>query len=622
MRSTISIVRLCSWVVVPLLSIGLTGCPCATPIDVTVDNIEITQATQNSTNSIKLIAERSTAVRVTLGMSGTTCPTSVTGELHVFVNGTEITPAAGITPINPLISLSTSPLRANENDTLNFELLAPTGIGASSNVDFRVDIVAIPTDSDTTNNSGSVNNLTFHSRTSPTLYFTRLRYPPAGLSAPDLADVQAGTGDSFVQGIYPVNDGDPNVYREGLFPVLSFSTDAGTAGVIDGSDVNDLLSFLESCRQLIVALGLGANNSTFLYGWVRDNPINGNGWATVGGRVAFGNTQHIRHQRTYAHELGHNFGLRHNSRKINEVGWDVGARLDGNPATNNTTGRVKPTTLNDIMRGGQLTDSAWVDTTTYNFFLNHSVLGGTLPDAAPDTSQVVGPGLGGGEGPVILPGIQQPTPRVLVVQGVFDPQGATLRLAPTFRYPWSSQPTDPPLGSTFAVEVVDDEGNLIIVPFSALVADDSEKGPDTVTGPFSVMVAVSPDVEVASLRITDADGRQTFGSLDRSQPPLIEIFAPKEGQSLGKETEVAWEVSDPDTDRSDMLFQVAYSPDNGNTFVPIAVDVAGTENGIVFDATQVQRSDDTGLIRVFVSDGLNTAFADVVGLTVSQSQFP
>jgi hypothetical protein len=42
---------------------------------------------------------------------------------------------------------------------------------------------------------------------------------------------------------------------------------------------------------------------------------------------AFGNTEPVRYQRIYAHELTHNFGLGHTSGTIDQVGWDVGARL-------------------------------------------------------------------------------------------------------------------------------------------------------------------------------------------------------------------------------------------------------------------------------------------------------
>ena len=71
---------------------------------------------------------------------------------------------------------------------------------------------------------------------------------------------------------------------------------------------------------------------------------------------------------------------------------------------------------------------------------------------------------------------------------------------------------------------------------------------------------------------------------------------------------------DPDTPREELLFQVAYSFDGGDSFVPIAVDQQNTE--FEFDVRQIPPSRGTGLIRVFVSDGLNTSFADVGNLSV------
>jgi hypothetical protein len=55
--------------------------------------------------------------------------------------------------------------------------------------------------------------------------------------------------------------------------------------------------------------------------------------------------------------------------------------------------------------------------------------------------------------------------------------------------------------------------------------------------------------------------------------------------------------------------------------VPIAVDVSGTEQEISFDSTQIQKSEGEGVIRVFVSDGLNTIFADVTELTPLAAQY-
>jgi hypothetical protein len=574
-------------------------------VDLTVTNVEVTQAIQTPTNTIQLVAQRSTAVRATIGVTDSAGPVAgVTGRLHVFVNGAEITPVAGVPPINAPMTAPLAPQRANENDTLNFELLAPTGIPASSDVDFRVDITPVAGESNTGNNSGSANNLTFVDRTTPLLFFTRINYTPSGLGLPADALIQPGVGDAFVQGILPVNDADPNLYRQGLFPSLTFTEDANGDGRLDalGSDGNDLLSLLASCRQLIVDNNMGASDRIFLYGWLAGNPIDGNGLGQVGGRNAFGNGDPIRHQRSYAHELTHNFGFNHINDMIDQVGWDVGARLPNNPAGNNTTGRVKPTTLFDIQVAGLFTAQAWVETAKYNSLLSNPTL--TMSPDARDFSA-----------------------RVLVIQGIFDPTGTELRqLKPVFRYPWLSRPTVPPPPveietlqvneELFTAQVIDVSENVISVPFNPRVADDPDQvEEEEKPGFFEVMIPLSN--EVASLDIFNISGVRVGGFV-RSLPPTIRIVSPRPGATIDRETRVVWEAKDPDTPMNQLLFQVAYSPDNGRSFVPVAVDQTG--NKAIFDATQVAPSRRTGLIRVFVSDGLNTSFADVAELSTKRGQ--
>ncbi len=578
-----------------LLALLLMGCPPA--VDLSVTNVEVTQGIQTTSNNVPLVAQRSTAVRATLGISGGSSVSGITGALHVFVNGAEITPVAGVAPINAPFTAPATPQRDNENHTLNFELLAPTGISASADVDVRVDITPVAGETNTANNSGAANNLTFATRITPALYFTRIDWTPSGLGLPALTAVQAGRGDAFVRGIYPVNDGDPNLYRQGLFPTLTFTDDGNNNNSLElNPEGNNLLSFLASCRQLIVNAGLGASNRTFLYGWVAGNPINGNGWAPIGGFVAFGNVQDIRYQRTYAHELTHNFGLDHNSTTLSpETGWDVGARLPGNPAGNNTTGRVKPSALNDIMVGGQLTNSAWITVDNYNFLLNSASINTMATASASDDL----------------------TPRVLIVQGTFNAKGDSLvYLEPVFRYPWPSQATPRQQTGRYVVEVIDEAGAVVRTQFDARVADDAQQ---EVHGFFEVMVAVSPNREANRVRILSTDGQRMFGEFRRTQPPTIRIISPEAGTRLGDSTRVAWEANDPDTPKDELMFQLAYSPDAGRGFVPIGVDVRGAS--FVFSSKEIQRSESNGVIRVFVSDGLNTAFAEVRGLRAVNAQY-
>lgn len=576
-------------------------------IDLTVTSVEVTQATQTPTNSVQLVAQRSTAVRATIGVSGSGgAPVAgVTGRLHVFRNGVEVTPAAGVAPINAPFTAPVAPTRANQNHTLNFELAAPTGIAASTDVDFRVDVTPVPGEASTANNSGAASNLTVVNGTTPSLFFTRINYTPSGLGLPSDAFISPGVGDAFVRGILPVNDGDANLYRQGLFPSLTYSEDANGDGKLEtdpsiASDGVDLLSLLASCRQLIVDNGLGATDSTFLYGWLAGNPINGNGQGQMPGRNAYGNSAPVRGQRSYAHELTHNFGFDHITSAIDQVGWDVGARLSGNPATNNTAGRVKPTSLFDIQVAGLLTNQAWIDSAKYAALLSNPALGfgAGSPDRGGDARK-------------------QASRRVLVIQGIFDPTGKRIRvLKPVFRYPWLSQPTQVNRAGRFLVQV-QTATSVIKVPFDAAVRDDGKE--NDVLGLFEVMVPARGDV--TSITITNREGRETYASIVRSKrPPQLRILAPASKGTLGRQTTVRFTASDPDTPTSSLMYQVAYSPDGGRTFVPVGVDVTATQ--LTFDSTQIQASRGRGLIRVFASDGLNTVYADVRGLSTEAASYP
>lgn len=603
--------------------------------DLKVDSVEVSQATQTRTNGIPLVARKATAVRATIGREG--AGASVSGRLHVYVNGVEVTPATGVPPINPFFSVPYWPRRNDEDHTLNFELQAPTAITASTDVDFRVDLDADQYEADTANNSGSANDLTAVERCTPHIYYTRINYTPSGLGLPDPDKVKPGTGDAFVRGILPVDESDPVLYRQ--VPSLTHSWDPNGDGKLGGEssvfegvyELNKLLGVLEAQRQLIVSNYIGANYRMFIYGWIAGNPIRAfdttagqvvaNGAAATGGRVAFGNTQDDLYQRTFAHELLHNFGLRHNDLYpavdypfpnpailypvakpggLDQVGWDVGARLVNNPAGNNEIARVKPVTTAgrdfDVMTTGDATvmppkpaprtNEAWISTTNYNYLRNHPTLAGNCSKPLPN--------------------------RVAVLSGFIAAEGK-MTLRPAFRFPWKSQPSQDREGR-FVAELTDTNGVTITRRFDALVRPDGEHQEDS-NGAFSVMLPVDPSAEIASLRIMDADRTVQFAQMQRSEPPRIKIVSPRPGNALGERTEVQWDIDDPDTPDSELLFEAAYSDDNGQSWIPIGVDIPGADRSFSFDASQLPENSGEGIIRVFVSDGLNTAYDDVSGLT-------
>src|SRR3954468_5870607 len=146
-------------------------------VDLTVTNVEVTQATQKPDNSIKLVARRSTAVRATIGVTGSAAAVpGVTGVVHVFRNGTEITPAAGVAPLASLTA-PLAPNRATETDTLHFEppASALNQLTATTNLDVRVDVTPVAGETNTANNSGAANNLTVGAGGNPKMFLPRFK---------------------------------------------------------------------------------------------------------------------------------------------------------------------------------------------------------------------------------------------------------------------------------------------------------------------------------------------------------------------------------------------------------------------------------------------------------------
>ncbi|HEX6181610.1 MAG TPA: hypothetical protein VFZ47_10220, partial [Chitinophagaceae bacterium] len=147
-----------------------------------------------------------------------------------------------------------------------------------------------------------------------------------------------------------------------------------------------------------------------------------------------------------------------------------------------------------------------------------------------------------------------------------------------------------------------------------------DKGEKESFGFFEVMVAIPPNREIVSMQIVSTrDSLRVFGGFRRSAPPRIAIVDPRPGDRLGTRTTVKWEVTDPDTPLGDLLFQVAYSPNGGTNWVPIGVDIKG--NSFTFNSDEIQNSRENGVIRVYVSDGLNTAFADVTKLVTTAARY-
>ena len=129
-------------VVFTLLS-PASGAARRTP-DVSISHVEVTQAVQNLSNTIP---RKGTAVRASLSTSGSVVP-GITGKLHVFVNGTEVTPVAGLNAINQPFTAPAAANRSVDNGTLNFEMPAPNEVRVGNTMTYWNECELIANDAD------------------------------------------------------------------------------------------------------------------------------------------------------------------------------------------------------------------------------------------------------------------------------------------------------------------------------------------------------------------------------------------------------------------------------------------------------------------------------------------
>jgi hypothetical protein len=318
----------------------------------------------------------------------------------------------------------------------------------------------------------------------------------------------------------------------------------------------------------------------FIYGWLPGNPFSGNGQAqcissmTRECRAAFGNTDVQRFQRTFAHEIGHLFGQVHNSRRINEVGFDVDNVLD--------LGGPKAGTMLDIMVAGRLTHEAWVDLTTYNSFLNRAVL--ACPDA----------GIAG----------NLPSGEYLFVTGVIDKEGRST-LNPVYKLEGPINLTAADESGRYALIVEDAQGNpLYRLPFSVDFETDSES--EASSAGFSLAIPILGSMA----RVVLTQDGIVLDQIERSPSVPQAVFLPAANTLVGTNL-IAWNAVDPDGDR--LTYSLQYSPDGGNSFIPLAVNV--TDPQILLSAEQLEKSEN-GILRLLITDGLNTTVVDKTGLNV------
>lgn len=161
-----------------------------------------------------------------------------------------------------------------------------------------------------------------------------------------------------------------------------------------------------------------------------------------------------------------------------------------------------------------------------------------------------------------------------------------------------------PQGKTWRVVLEDGSGNAVEeVGFEQPAGTyRGGKGPE-LPYRFGVYLPWRPDVR----RITfSRDGKVLAERLVTPNAPQVALVAPAGGSTLKGVAEVAWKAADADGDP--VWASVWYSGDGGQTWIPVAVNVAGGRAEIDFERLP---GSDQALLRVLASDGANTTEAQI-----------
>ena len=579
-----------------VLSLAALTCTALTALTASPTYAQDTDYTLSSVRPMQiirtgaLIGDRPVTVRALIAVNGPNTPNvSIDGVMRVFVDGVEASDSPVYSLNGPLLVEGDS-IPTLSKSMLNFAYIPPV----SGDVVFEVQLNPPGPnhvlETDLSNNITSTASLSFEEQELLTLMYSPIDYRPSGGGVPNLPDnelIKPGVGDAFVQGIYP---GGAFEYRRTDAPSkLWTSSLSGSGSALNSSLKTDLL--------------LTTPRPDFIYGWVPGG-LPYNGQAFINDVASMGNTQTSRHQRTYAHELGHNFGQFHNSLVTNVLGEDVERHL----AIPLSLGKIKVKTLFDIMVPGQLTPTAWIHLSTFNSFFNHPDL--SLPATDQDSGDDAADN-------------GQPTPHLLV-SGRWDRQTGDLSLQPVLEIMASeaSRPALPGQGDLLVRGLVDgapvegftlsarssgDEGGCAEVPGEN--DQDSDMPTDPVTH-FTVLIPAhtADGQRLAGLSITAAGTHPASPAVVRASAhaPEVTVLSPTAQTLTGQQLILNWEAHDADGDP--LHTTVRYVPDGQHQTVPLLTHT--TANSATIDLAGLPHFvPGQGYVELLVSDGFHTTRA-------------
>ncbi|NJK79136.1 MAG: hypothetical protein HC876_05830 [Chloroflexaceae bacterium] len=197
----------------------------------------------------------------------------------------------------------------------------------------------------------------------------------------------------------------------------------------------------------------------------------------------------------------------------------------------------------------------------------------------------------------------------LFVQGIIDPVTDEATLNPIFIIPNAPEVNARDEDGAYTIVLRDDTNTeLARYPFTPAESHSGPQDPDLFPTEeeleFLIINELVPFVEgTARVEIEGPDNAVIASISAGLTPPTVTVTSPNGGETVTDALQVEWTASDADGDP--LTFNVQYSTDAGQTWEMVTQNITG--NSVEIDGLNLPASNEA-LVRVWASDGINTAF--------------
>ncbi len=168
----------------------------------------------------------------------------------------------------------------------------------------------------------------------------------------------------------------------------------------------------------------------------------------------------------------------------------------------------------------------------------------------------------------------------------------------------------PPPGDDFCLEVQRHDGSILTRRcFGAGFSDLESEQTGVESSPFFFILPEVDPAAVAKVTFITPQAASLWAPssapaaavIASQNPPTVTVETPNGGETLAGQQTITWQAGDPDGDL--LHYDVLYSPDNGQSWLPLAVHL--TESHYTLAGEQLEASQ-SALIKVIANDGFHT----------------